>query len=117
MRFWDIRGAGCFLVLKQFQSQLGRRPAIPSRSAMNKGFTVKGTVKRPKSLSKTRLPQKRYVSGNAIKHAPLGQIPAKRPLKQRLHRRISSQDRATAHYGAVTGLEITGDGMYLLSAS
>jgi DNA excision repair protein ERCC-8 len=29
---------------------------------------------------------------------------------------LSSQDRATAHYGAVTGLKITEDGMYLLSA-
>lgn len=29
---------------------------------------------------------------------------------------LSSQDRAAAHYGAVTGLKVTEDGMYLLSA-
>lgn len=29
---------------------------------------------------------------------------------------LSSQDRATAHYGAVIGLKATEDGMYLLSA-
>lgn len=33
IRFWDIRRAGCFRVLDQFQSQLGRRPPI---SATNK---------------------------------------------------------------------------------
>lgn len=37
--------------------------------------------------------------------------------KQRLHPgMLSSQDRATAHYGAVNGLKVTNDGMYLLSA-
>ena len=37
--------------------------------------------------------------------------------KQRLHPgMVSSQDRATAHYGTVTGLKTTEDGMYLLSA-
>ena len=38
-------------------------------------------------------------------------------MKQRLHPgMLSTQDRATAHYGAVTGLKVTEDGMYLLSA-
>ena len=38
-------------------------------------------------------------------------------MKQRLHPgMLSTQDRATAHYGAVTGLKATEDGMYLLSA-
>lgn len=37
--------------------------------------------------------------------------------KQRRHPgMMSSQDHATAHYGAVTGLKATEDGMYLLSA-
>lgn len=37
--------------------------------------------------------------------------------KQRRHPgMISSQDNATAHYGAVTSLKATEDGMYLLSA-
>lgn len=38
-------------------------------------------------------------------------------MKQRLHPgMLSTQDRATAHYGAVIGLKVTEDGMYLLSA-
>ena len=36
IRFWDIRRAGCFLVLDQSQSQLGRRPSVLVRSAANK---------------------------------------------------------------------------------
>lgn len=37
--------------------------------------------------------------------------------KQRSHPgMVSSHDRATAHYGVVTGLKVTEDGMYLLSA-
>lgn len=38
IRFWDIRRAGCFLVLDQSQSQLGRRPPVLQRSATNKVF-------------------------------------------------------------------------------
>ena len=38
-------------------------------------------------------------------------------LQQRLHPGLSSsQNRATSHYGAVTGLRTTKDGMYLLSS-
>jgi len=36
IRFWDIRRAGCFLVLDQSHSQLGRRPHILECSATNK---------------------------------------------------------------------------------
>lgn len=36
IRFWDIRRAGCFLVLDQSQSQFGRRPSLPQGSAANK---------------------------------------------------------------------------------
>lgn len=38
IRFWDIRRAGCFLVLDQSHSQLGRRPPILQRSATIKVF-------------------------------------------------------------------------------
>lgn len=48
---------------------------------------------------------------------PIGKVSAKGPMKQRSHPgMLSTQDRATAHYGAVTGLKVTEDGMYLLSA-
>lgn len=40
IRFWDIRRAGCFLVLDQSHSQLGRRPPILDRSATNKVFIL-----------------------------------------------------------------------------
>lgn len=32
IRFWDIRRAGCFSVLDQSHSQLGRRPPLLKRS-------------------------------------------------------------------------------------
>ncbi|XP_068314181.1 WD repeat-containing protein ATCSA-1-like [Pyrus communis] len=38
IRFWDVRRAGCFLVLDQSQSQLGRRPPILERPATIKVF-------------------------------------------------------------------------------
>ncbi|XP_011014446.1 PREDICTED: DNA excision repair protein ERCC-8-like isoform X1 [Populus euphratica] len=116
IRFWDIRRAGCFLVLDQSQSQLGRRPPVLARSAVSKVSTSKALSKGQNLPGKPRMPQKKSGGGNGIKHSPLGQVPAK-GLKQRLHPgMLSSQDRATAHYGAVTGLKITEDGMYLLSA-
>lgn len=36
IRFWDIRRAGCFLVLNQSSTQLGRRPSILKRSMITK---------------------------------------------------------------------------------
>lgn len=36
IRFWDIRRAGCFLVLNQSSTQLGRRPPILKRSTIAK---------------------------------------------------------------------------------
>ena len=52
-----------------------------------------------------------------MKQSPIGKMPAKGPVRQRLHPgMLSTQDRATAHYGAVTGLKVTDDGMHLLSA-
>ena len=38
IRFWDIRRAGCFQVLDQSQTQLGRRPPILKRSMITKVF-------------------------------------------------------------------------------
>lgn len=36
IRYWDIRRAGCFLVLDQSKSQLGRRPPLLERSVADK---------------------------------------------------------------------------------
>ncbi|KZV45120.1 DNA excision repair protein ERCC-8-like [Dorcoceras hygrometricum] len=39
IRFWDIRRAGCFHILDQSHSQLGRRPPLLSRIAINKNVS------------------------------------------------------------------------------
>lgn len=111
IRFWDIRRAGCFSVLDQSHSQLGRRPPLLDRSTNKESAST--------SKSSSRAPQKKVTSGNGSKHSGSSKVlkHAKGSVKQRLHPGLlSSQDRATAHYGAVTGLKTTEDGMYLLSA-
>lgn len=68
------------------------------------------------SLGKARAPQRKHSNGNGVKQSSTSKS-LKGSMKQRLHPgMLSSQDRATAHYGAVTGLKVTDDGMYLLSA-
>ncbi|EXB39828.1 DNA excision repair protein ERCC-8 [Morus notabilis] len=117
IRFWDIRRAGCFLVLDQSQSQLGRRPPILDRSATNKVSSSKSSSPSPNLPVKARAAQRKLSNGSSMKQSPIAKIPAKGPLRQRLHPgMLSAQDRATAHYGAVTGLKVTEDGMHLLSA-
>lgn len=70
------------------------------------------------STSRRNLAQKR--TGNSKKNSPTlrnSQKLTHGPMQQRLHPGLSSsQNRATAHYGAVTGLQTTKDGMYLLSS-
>lgn len=41
IRFWDIRRAGCFQVLNQSRTQLGRRPPLLKRSVITKVFFFK----------------------------------------------------------------------------
>ncbi|XP_057430118.1 WD repeat-containing protein ATCSA-1 [Lotus japonicus] len=106
IRFWDIRRAGCFQVLDQSRTQLGRRPSILKHSMITKD-----------SSTKNRAVQKKHANGSGSRQPPIGRVPSRGPMKQRLHPgMLSTQDRATAHYGAVTGLKVTEDGMYLLSA-
>ncbi|GLU15935.1 hypothetical protein SLE2022_323870 [Rubroshorea leprosula] len=112
IRFWDIRRAGCFRVLDQSQSQLGRRPPVLERAALNKSLSAGQN-----SLTRSRAPHKKHANGHGLKHSTISRMPAKGSVRQRLHPgMLSSQDRATAHYGIVTGLKVTEDGMYLLSA-
>ncbi|XP_004501517.1 WD repeat-containing protein ATCSA-1 [Cicer arietinum] len=106
IRFWDIRRAGCFQVLNQSRTQLGRRPPILKRSVTTKD-----------SSTKVRSAQKKFGNGSGSGQLPIGRLSSKGQLKQKLHPGLlSTQDRATAHYGAVTGLKVIDDGMYLLSA-
>ncbi|XP_057974174.1 WD repeat-containing protein ATCSA-1-like [Malania oleifera] len=119
IRFWDIRRAGCFLVLDQSHSQLGRRPPLLERSAMNKVSASKSSLAGQNSSVKQQALQRKIANGNGSKSSSNCRIPnrAKGSVRRRLHPgMLSSQDRATAHYGAVTGLRVTEDGMYLLSA-
>ncbi|KAM2593150.1 hypothetical protein TB1_042343 [Malus domestica] len=109
IRFWDIRRAGFFLVLDQSQSQLGRRPPILKRSATVKVFFFSWLSQ--KSLVQ-RLSPRPQVKAHLQKHSPIGKGPVKGSMKQRLHPgMLSSQYRVTAHYGAVTGLKVTEDGV------
>jgi len=70
------------------------------------------------STSTRSLAQKR--TGNSKKNSSTmrrGQNLIRGHMQQRLHPGLSSsQNRATSHYGAVTGLRTTKDGMYLLSS-
>ncbi|KAF7830543.1 WD repeat-containing protein ATCSA-1 [Senna tora] len=111
IRFWDIRRAGCFLVLNQSSTQLGRRPPILKCSMTTKSLVGQTLCTKPRAA------QRKLSHGSGSRQLPIGRISAKVPMKQRLHPgMLSTQDRATAHYGAVTGLKVTEDGMYLLSA-
>ncbi|KAL2895017.1 WD repeat-containing protein ATCSA-1 [Bienertia sinuspersici] len=113
IRYWDIRRAGCFLVLDQSKSQLGRRPPLLERSVVEKATGQS-------SSATNRAQQKKPSFGNGTKLSALSRMPSQLKggyAKQRRHPgMMSSQDHATAHYGAVTGLKATEDGMYILSA-
>ncbi|KAM1118821.1 hypothetical protein ACFX2I_043089 [Malus domestica] len=107
IRFWDIRRARFFLVLDQSQSQLGRRPPILKRSATVKGSTVKSSSPSQSTSAKGRAAQRKLTNGSGAKHSPIGKGPVKGSMKQILHPgMLSSQDCATAPYGAVTGLKV-----------
>ncbi|KAL1821870.1 hypothetical protein ACET3Z_016739 [Daucus carota] len=118
IRFWDIRRAGCFSVLNQSHTQLGRRPPFLQRVSTNKASTSKSSLASVSSKSKTS--QRKHVNGNGSKQSSAAKknvIQEKASAGKRLHPGlISSRDRSTAHYGAVIGLKMTSDGQYLLSA-
>ncbi|CAM8917765.1 unnamed protein product [Rhodiola kirilowii] len=112
IRFWDIRRAGSFQVLDQSQSQLGRRPPVLRRCVSEKGLSSKSS---PSSHTANARPVKSKSISKQSTNRNRSQTTGAR--KQRLHPGLlSTQDHATAHYGAVTGLKVTEDGMYLLSA-
>ncbi|XP_062207515.1 WD repeat-containing protein ATCSA-1 isoform X2 [Phragmites australis] len=114
IRFWDIRRAGCFRVLDQSRSQLGRRPPLLQNTNDKDHMDSLG----PSPSTRSYSAQKR--TSNSKKKSPdlrKSQNLTHGQMQQRLHPGLSSsQNRATAHYGAVTGLRTTTDGMYLLSS-
>ncbi|KAG0540225.1 hypothetical protein BDA96_03G390800 [Sorghum bicolor] len=113
IRFWDIRRAGCFQVLDQSRSQLGKRPPLVKSAVDNDHTDSLGPSPSTRSLAQKRagISKKSSPALRKIQNLTHGQ------MQQRLHPGLSSsQNRATAHYGAVTGLRTTTDGMYLLSS-
>ncbi|KAL5221566.1 hypothetical protein ABZP36_026279 [Zizania latifolia] len=114
IRFWDIRRAGCFRVLDQSLSQLGRRP--PFLESTSEKDPINSLLSSPSSKSYS-VQQRKGKSNKKPQTLHKSQIPGQGHIQQRLHPGLStSQNRATAHYGAVTGLRTTTDGMYLLSS-
>ncbi|VFQ86819.1 unnamed protein product [Cuscuta campestris] len=117
IRFWDIRRAGCFRVLDQSHCQLGRRPPLLARSAQNKSSTSKSPSAVHTSSIKARPSQRKSLIGNNHRQSFIDRQVSRGSLKQRSHPgMLTTQDRATAHYGVVSSLKVTNDGMYLLSA-
>ncbi|CAD6229036.1 unnamed protein product [Miscanthus lutarioriparius] len=113
IRFWDIRRAGCFRVLDQSRSQLGKRPPLVKSAVENDHTDSLGPSPSTRSSAQKRagISKKSSPALRKIQNLTHGQ------MQQRLHPGLSSsQNRATAHYGAVTGLRTTTDGMYLLSS-
>ncbi|XP_051150806.1 WD repeat-containing protein ATCSA-1-like [Andrographis paniculata] len=112
IRFWDIRRAGCFRVLDQSHSQFGRRPPLARRITNKKSSSASQS-----SNGKVRAPQKKSSNGISLKPHSVGRISNQvKVTKQRSHPGLLSiHDHATGHYGVVTGLKVTQDGMYLLS--
>lgn len=61
--------------------------------------------------------QSKHAGSQNIKGSSSAKASVEKSRQKRLHPgMLSTLDRATAHYGAVTGLKATNDGMYLLSA-
>ncbi|CAI8602508.1 unnamed protein product [Vicia faba] len=73
IRFWDIRHAGCFQVLNQSRTQLGRRPPILKRSSITK-----------ESSTKMHAAQKKFVNGSGSGQLPIGRLSSRGPMKQKL---------------------------------
>ncbi|KAJ1696022.1 hypothetical protein LUZ63_012720 [Rhynchospora breviuscula] len=106
IRFWDIRRPGTFLLLDQSLSQLGTRPPLLPSPSNNESTSLPTSSK--SSSSTPILPAQKRTSHKKIQLKP--------PTQWSHPGMASSQNRATAHYGAVNGLRATADGFYLLSS-
>ncbi|CAN8291141.1 unnamed protein product [Cochlearia groenlandica] len=115
IRFWDIRRAGCFRVLDQSVTQLGVRSPILKPSLVSSKVSAEKSSSGGKNKLKTL--QSKRASSQVIKGSHDTKASVEKSRQKRLHPgMLSTLDHATAHYGAVTGLKATNNGMYLLSA-
>ncbi|KAL1217204.1 WD repeat-containing protein ATCSA-1 [Cardamine amara subsp. amara] len=115
IRFWDIRRAGCFRVLDQSLTQLGVRPPILKQKAVS----IKVSAAKSSLGGQNRLKtlQSKNTGSQIVKGSSSAKASVEKSRQKRLHPgMLSTLDRATAHYGVVTGLKATNNGMYLLSA-
>ncbi|CAA7397069.1 unnamed protein product [Spirodela intermedia] len=113
VRFWDIRRAGCFLVLDQSRSQFGSRSPLAESSSKKQSVPQRGASSTISIAPERKVPH--YSNTRKLSTSQRGKL-IKGFDTQRLHPGMSSsRNRSTAHYGAVTGLRATKDGMYLLS--
>ncbi|XP_042405936.1 WD repeat-containing protein ATCSA-1 isoform X1 [Zingiber officinale] len=117
IRFWDIRRAGCFRILDQSQSQFGRRPPFPERTPTE---VVTRTAAAGSSSVNKLISKKKATLGNGKKQSQavckLQNLTTSHTMHKSHPGTASSYSRATAHFGAVTGLRATRDGLYLLSS-
>ncbi|KAK4387605.1 WD repeat-containing protein ATCSA-1 [Sesamum angolense] len=116
----DVQVRLCDIASGAFAHTLsGHRDGVMSLEwSTSSEYVLKSSSTAQSSSAKARAPQKKLANGNALKPHAVCRISSQvKTAKQRSHPgMLSSHDRATGHYGVVTGLKVTEDGMYLLSA-
>lgn len=113
IRFWDVRRAGCYHMLDQHRSQIGRRPPILKHGS--EAFEREFAARKRNNILQLSEPnmQKKSHSGSSLSQLPSSGKSTVMNQKSQSQRIGTS---TTAHYGSVTGLQATSDGLYLLSA-
>ncbi|EPS68342.1 hypothetical protein M569_06428, partial [Genlisea aurea] len=113
IRFWDIRRAGCFRVLDQMRTQLGRRPPLLAHPKAGRVYDLSCLF----CAEVFFFNEKKLNVSTSTPRATVSASAQVKVTKRKSHPgMLSVHDRSTGHYGVVTGLKMTEDGMYLLSA-
>lgn len=112
IRFWDIRRAGCFQVLDHNRSQIEKRPSAATSAHQRQDLattSMGSSSSRPQhGLKRAKLSD----ASSTLKNARIRETAV-----QRQHPgMMSASDQSTAHYGSVTSLQTSADGLHLFSA-
>ncbi|KAJ7569020.1 hypothetical protein O6H91_01G057600 [Diphasiastrum complanatum] len=110
IRFWDIRRAGCFLVLDQHRTQIGQRSKSASFIHDQAGTSNGMNHMETNSERGSSFLRKRTAHHTSIRRPEAAKLSRQHPGL------TVAQGVATAHYGSVTSLQTTYDGFYLFSA-
>ncbi|RWW84877.1 hypothetical protein BHE74_00006492 [Ensete ventricosum] len=117
----DVQVRLCDIASGAFTHTLsGHRVGGPQYRSAGRPIVARTSLAGSSSLANKSVSRKKSPLGNGMKqsqalHKPQNLL--RTPVRQRSHPGMSSShDRATAHYGAVTGLKASVDGMYLLSS-